>query len=554
VLAVAIGAFARLYMLSMHSLLLDEAFVAVGARDILRNHTPMWDAISNAPFVWTFAHCVGLAGLDSEFFIRLPGAILGIASIVMVFFITRRMFDVRVANVAAFVFALHPYAIAFARVLFADRFQVFFILFGLIAVDKYADPGWREAKNHSRQLIGIGVLWALAFLMKYNAIVPAGLWLLAGVITKRYSWQSAALCLLAIAVGVVGTLCLWPYDAPIWLAAFLEKGGSYDVASASAYFQAHLHLLLFGVTEIVILGGLLFGLMLRNARGRSYAHAALFVVLYLVCVIFLGRRFQRYLLVVVPIAAILVSAIALEGFRFVRRVADPIQRNVVLVVTLALIGVYLYGMAQECSRYIAYLRNDVDRGSIAQTVIREETNGKRAFWLMPEPIAAYYLGFSQHYSRAIRSGLDGERSHQNYFEWSAVPYSDEWKSYTVLSVRRLARQWGFWRIASSPMEFRDTVERLIIADRAMEQVPAVDYLTSDLVRSGDLLIIQSGMMDVQGEPVLEHIDAASTPPMLSRLPLERFRVLKTYRPEGISTASDTTLDKLRAGAWILERF
>src|SRR5438552_7989079 len=115
---------------------------------MLRNHTPMWDAISNAPFVWTFAHLVGLHGLDDPFFVRLPGALLGTASILMVYLIARRMFDRRAGTLSAFVFALHPFAIAFARILFADRFQVFFILLGIIAFDRYAHRPWVEVQLH----------------------------------------------------------------------------------------------------------------------------------------------------------------------------------------------------------------------------------------------------------------------------------------------------------------------------------------------------------------------------------------------------------------------
>jgi hypothetical protein len=552
-LALIVGTGARLYALSQHSLLLDEAFVAVGARDILRNHTPMWDAISNAPFVWTLAHIVGLHGLDSIFFLRLPGAVLGCASILMVFLIARRMFGRDVASIAAFVFALHPFAVAFARVLFADRFQVFFILLGIIATDRFAVRNAERSKNIALQVLWIGVLWAMAFLMKYNALVPAAIWLITGVLSSRYSLGRAMICLLAITAGALLTLALWPYDAPIWLAAFLVKGGSYNVAMAATYFQSHLHLILFGVTEIVILGGLLLGLMLRNARGRSFAHASLFILLYMTCVIFLGRRFERYLLMVVPVAAILISALVFDGFRAARQTRDQIRRAVFLVMTLVVCGVYLYGMALEYTRYFSYLRNDVDHADIARTVLQAESSGKRAFWLMPEPIAAYYLGFSQHYSRAIRTGLDGEPAEQNYFEWVAVPYSEEWKSYSVLSVRDLSRNWGVSNILTSPKLFLDTVNRIVASHDNKEPIPTADYLTSDLVRQGDLLIMQSGLMDVQGEPVLEQIGAESTPPMLPRLPLERFRVIKAYRPGGISSNNDTTLDRLRAGAWILER-
>jgi hypothetical protein len=82
---VALGLMARLILLSAHSVLLDEATVAIGARDIVYNHTPMWDAMSNAPFVWMIGRLLGMAGLASAFWLRFPGAMVGTASIVVLF-------------------------------------------------------------------------------------------------------------------------------------------------------------------------------------------------------------------------------------------------------------------------------------------------------------------------------------------------------------------------------------------------------------------------------------------------------------------------------------
>jgi hypothetical protein len=79
----------------------------------------------------------------------------------------------------------------------------------------------------------------------------------------------------------------------------------------------------------------------------------------------------------------------------------------------------------------------------------------------------------------------------------------------------------------------------------------VDYLTSDSLRAGALLVIECGFRDVQGEPVLEEVRTKDLPPVIKSLPLERFDVVHGYRPDGNSGTSDTIIDPIRAGAWIL---
>src|SRR5687768_12423446 len=104
----------RLLALDQHFLLIDEAFVGVAARDIAFNNTPMWDAVSNAPYVWGLAQIISLFG-DSPFVLRLPSALFGASVSILIFLFIRRWAGQRVAFVSAAIYALHPFAIAFTR-------------------------------------------------------------------------------------------------------------------------------------------------------------------------------------------------------------------------------------------------------------------------------------------------------------------------------------------------------------------------------------------------------------------------------------------------------
>ena len=569
-LALPVGLLARVWALGAHSLLLDEGFVAIGARDMLQNHTALWDADSNAPFVWLIAHLLGLRGLADPFLLRLPSAIFGTASIGIVYWLARRLFDERIAGITAILFAIHPFAVAFNRILFADSFQLFFILLGCIAFDYFAVRPLQRSNDAAKlgsqkrtlvlriwmKLVLIFVLWGVAFSMKYNAIIPGALWLAAGVAARRYSIGRALLCLIAMALGSFATLLPWPYDAPIWLFAFLNKGGSYNTTEAAHFFWMKLHLVLFGLTEIALIAGIVMSFLLKGRRRTSIAQITLFILFDLITISILGRSFERYLLMIVPFACLLLAALAVSLIPH-REPATRRSRTIAIATIVIAFGIFGWGLGNSYSNYFSYLRNDYDHARLAKDALELEAQGRwrsnqtHAFWLLPEPIGAYYLGFSQFYSRAIRPSLDGTAAEQNYFEWASVPYGRDLNGYGILAIRRMARRWGIGKILRSPFLFKDSAEAISRAARQRPRPPAVDYLTSDFVRPGDLLIMQCGMTDLLEEPILEDISHESGPPLLKTLPLQRFRVLRAFRPDGESTMGDTVMTRVRAGAWLM---
>ncbi|MFI5200874.1 MAG: hypothetical protein ACHQNE_00620, partial [Candidatus Kapaibacterium sp.] len=397
----------------------------------------------------------------------------------------------------------------------------------------------------------------------YNAVVPGALWLAAGVAAGRYSIGRAFVCFLAMGIGAFATLLLWPYDAPVWLFAFLNKGGSYNAANAAHFFWTKLHLVLFGMTEVTLAAGVIMS-VLRSKRRQPIAQTTLFIVLYLVTISILGRSFERYLVMIVPFACLLFVALASSLFR--ARKPDWSTINLpqwlsgqplgpwiaATVATSFIFAMFGNGLFHSYENYIAYLRNDYDHSQLAKDVlVLEVRDHPRAFWLLPEPIGGYYLGFSQFYSRAIHPSLDGLLADQNYFEWASVPYGRDLNGYGILAIRRMARRWGIAGILRSPMRFKDSAEATSRAARELPGPPPADYLASDFVHPGDLLVMQCGMTDLAEEPILEDISNENGPPLLKTLPLEHYEVLHVFRPEGESSLDDTTMTRVRAGAWLM---
>ena len=222
--------------------------------------------------------------------------------------------------------------------------------------------------------------------------------------------------------------------------------------------------------------------------------------------------------------------------------------------------IFYFGASQSYSNYFKYLRNDVNFAGLANNVLtlekQDQAGGpapRRAFWLTPEPIAAYYLGYTQRYSRANYPNLDGPTAHQNFFEFAAVPYADDWKGDRVLVVRRLAREWGAARIVGSPDRFMESAKHVADSAQRLQILPDADYFGGNFVHPNDLLIMQSGFIDLAGEPILEDIEHEAGPPYFPTLPLETYSVYRAYCPDGFAPISDTTLDRVKAGVWLLMR-
>ncbi len=556
VLILFVALVARTVHLGLHSLLIDEAFVGLGARDIAYNHTPMWDAISNAPFVWMLAQLFNLVGHDSPLLLRLPSAISGVLSVATLYYLARRLFSERSGLIAAAVFAIHPFAIAFQRIAFVDSHQLLFLLLGFLAFDRYMATASTLRKTFSFELIVMALLWAIAFILKYNAALLLIVWATAGVVAGRYRFKPAGMGVLVAGLACVLTFALWPYDAPVWFFAFLQKGGSYNQLFGFAFFWGNAAFLFCSLLYPTL--ALLAVILIRNREHRpERAMLLICVVLYLAAEGMIGRLFLRYLLIMIPFMAMITSELLVHALDiiFQRRITTITVRATVIGCTVFLLGYGGREFYRDFGAYAAYLRNDINLEEMAREVRSREGESTRGFWLMHECIAGYYLGFSQYYSRDERKGLDGMKAELNYFDWLPVPFGSDTLGNNVDVVRKALRQRGLTESLGSINALladirigqeRNSKQRMVRS--------SLDYLVdTTTVRQGDMLLLYDGFTSSNGEPIVWPIENGYFPPYLPRLPLEKFDVVKVYRPEGASEIVDTVLSPLRAGGWILRR-
>lgn len=140
-----LGAGLRLFHLSAKSLWLDEILTAQAAQQ----RTPMgvlalvrqWD-VPPLSFLLTWA--VRILG-DSDFLIRLPEALAGIACVPVIFALGKSLFRPRVGLLAAFLYAVLPFSVAYAQEARPYALLMFFTTLQMLLAYRMAGAWSRRA-------------------------------------------------------------------------------------------------------------------------------------------------------------------------------------------------------------------------------------------------------------------------------------------------------------------------------------------------------------------------------------------------------------------------
>jgi hypothetical protein len=115
--------------------------------------------------------------ISTETAARLPGALLGALSGLLIFFVTRELFGVEVALVAAALWALDPAAIGFNRIAKEDSFLLFFFLLGNVfwlRGQTVAEEGRRRPEPfYWAAAAAFGAMLASKYVPHYFAITAA---------------------------------------------------------------------------------------------------------------------------------------------------------------------------------------------------------------------------------------------------------------------------------------------------------------------------------------------------------------------------------------------
>ena len=159
VLILLCGLFVRTNALSDLGLESDETLHIYTAKSLLQDGTPTLPSGLQYPrallYSWSVALSFKLFGI-SEFSARLPSVICGIASIILVFFVGRSLFNAYVGLIAAFLIAFLPFEIVFSRMSRMYAMYQFFYLLSLFGFykafepDETSIPGNRRGDNEDK--------------------------------------------------------------------------------------------------------------------------------------------------------------------------------------------------------------------------------------------------------------------------------------------------------------------------------------------------------------------------------------------------------------------
>lgn len=104
----------------------------------------------------------------SDFLARLAAVVFGVASVLLLYAIGRRLYDRSVGLAAAAILALMPYHVVVSRQVLLDGPMVFFLLLGIYALVRYAQSG------RDLWLYATSAAVGLSFLTKETAVVNVG--------------------------------------------------------------------------------------------------------------------------------------------------------------------------------------------------------------------------------------------------------------------------------------------------------------------------------------------------------------------------------------------
>ena len=150
-LLVLTGLSLRLINLGKPGLALDESFQVVAAKSILETGEPNLPSGEPYPRALLFTKLVAFSYSflgTNEFAARLPSAVFGTFTIILIFFVGKRLFGTTVGLISAILLAFSPFEIAWSRECRMYAMFQFFFLFGFFAFyNGFEKSSANEQKN-----------------------------------------------------------------------------------------------------------------------------------------------------------------------------------------------------------------------------------------------------------------------------------------------------------------------------------------------------------------------------------------------------------------------
>lgn len=310
---VAAGAFLRLYKLDFNSIWLDEAATAEFAE---KSFADIWNITAggeyNPPLFYWLEHIM-LAFGNNEITLRLIPALVGIATIPLMYFVAREFIDRNAGIIAAALLAFSPFHLFYSQEARTYTLMLFFVSLVLLFLLK----GLRE--TGVRAWVFFGVFAALAFWAHFYTAIPAAVFWAYAFGYTWFKFEDPAEIKrkfrnigLSVVIFIALTLPLLIVTVKLFLVR-TAAAPTYGIQGFGIISQTVYQMSGSNTAVTVLLVGLyVIGLFVLYARDASkFALVVAFSLIPLIVSVFLSYRMPmlpRYLIYLLPAFFISVAA------------------------------------------------------------------------------------------------------------------------------------------------------------------------------------------------------------------------------------------------------
>ena len=267
--------------------------------------------------------------------LRLPGAIFGALTAVLVFLVATELFGVEIGLISAALWAFDPLAIGFSRIAKEDTFLIFFFMlanFFWLRGQRVAEsqPHRRAEPFYWATAAAFGAMFASKYLPMMLPISVAYYYVFQKIPVTRWVMGKKRFLKFFLVMGIVFLICNPTIVLPGTWRAMLNFTNYRTMGHDSYEFMGRLYphkltdwlrgepwyfyLVLLGtklpvLTLLGFVGGL--GLLFRRKVGDGRYFLLLWLVLWVLAFTFVGGKFTRYITSVLP-AIIMTAAIGVQ--------------------------------------------------------------------------------------------------------------------------------------------------------------------------------------------------------------------------------------------------
>lgn len=272
--------------------------------------------------------------ISTETAARLPGALLGALTTILIFLVTRELFGAEVALLAAALWAFDPAAVGFNRIAKEDSFLLFFFLLGNVfwlRGQKVAEAGARKPELYYwATAAAFGAMMASKYVPHFIAISGAYYWAFQGVPATRWRMGKRKWLLFFAVMGVAFVVCNPTILLPGTWQEMRTFAGEKRIGHDSYEFLGRLYrnqmtlwlrgspwyfyYVFMGVKlPVLVLAGFVTGLPLlfRKRLGDGRYFVLFWLFFWFFPFTFMGGKFTRYFTFVLP-AVLMTAAVGLH--------------------------------------------------------------------------------------------------------------------------------------------------------------------------------------------------------------------------------------------------